>query len=169
MQRKILVELARLDSEDVRGALNILFDEGRGLRERCEHFYDIMYGLGKEYNINKGETYQGYNAMSTYLWLRYPAKYYFYKYSVYTEVANRFGVQTVGRRESEYNKMVKEFQLFDRGGEYLAKDDELIHIVEDTISDDYIKDDNYHCLTTDFCFFLRPLYGKRKDKSRVNA
>ncbi len=167
--RKILVELAMHNSDAVRDSLNMLFDEERDLQERCEQFSGILYGLGKTYNINKGETYQGYNAMSTYLWLRYPSKYYFYKYSVNAEVARRFGIQTAGLRETEYSKMIKGFQLFDSVREFLAKDEELMHIVDETLSDDCFRDDDYHCLATDFCFFLRPLYGKRKDKSRVDV
>ncbi len=167
--RNVLIELSKINPEIVRAAFKRLFNEEEDLQERCKFFYDEMEKLGSLQNINKGKTYQGYNAMSTYLWMRYPDKYYFYKYSVNTEVAKRFGLDVAGLREPEYTKMITGFQMFDQIRNGIAADNELCRIKEEMMTDNCCNDDEGHCLTMDFCFFVRPLYDKRKDKNRVNV
>ena len=55
--------------------------------ERYERFVADAEELKEKYIEDKGKQhYQYLNAISTYLWLRYPDKYYIYKYSVNHDV-----------------------------------------------------------------------------------
>lgn len=78
--RNMLEEFCELDETKVREMFRELFDENQNVVFRINQFRKNadellrLWGKGKQH-------YQTLNAITTYLWLRYPDKYYIYKYS----------------------------------------------------------------------------------------
>lgn len=57
--------------------------------------------------------YQNTNAISTYLWLRYPDKYYIYKYEIFREVALVLEADDVPRRDGLAESMLAGYRMYD--------------------------------------------------------
>lgn len=57
-----------------------LFDENKDVYERMNAFKLQASILLERYGNGAAQHYQYENAISTYLWLRYPDKYYIYKF-----------------------------------------------------------------------------------------
>ena len=65
-----------------------LFDESQDLAARVYAFQTVAEELRSKYDDGTWRNhYQNTNAISTYLWLRYPDKYYIYKYELFRAVA----------------------------------------------------------------------------------
>ena len=75
--KAMLLEFAEADSEAVRAAFMDLYDESKDLEERVEAFWAFTEDWKANRNPDGWKNhYQNTNAISTYLWLRYPDKYY---------------------------------------------------------------------------------------------
>ena len=80
--RGMIKAFATVDAEAVRGMFLDLFDESKNLAERIDSFKTRSDELREKYDDGTWKQhYQGEGAITTYLWLRYPDKYYIYKYS----------------------------------------------------------------------------------------
>ena len=76
----MIKEFAEKAPEEVRAMFIALFDESKDVVTRIIDFKDQSSILLQKYGNGAKQHYQFENAVSTYLWLRYPDKYYIYKY-----------------------------------------------------------------------------------------
>lgn len=79
---------AKTAPEEVRSMFIALFDESNDVVTRILKFKDKSSLLLEKYGNGAGQHYQYENAVSTYLWLRFPDKYYIYKYGEVKAVAD---------------------------------------------------------------------------------
>lgn len=97
--RNMIKSLSAADPEAVRGMFLSLFDESKDLAERMEQFQASADDLRIKYDRGSwSQHYQTPNAITTYLWLRYPDKYYIYKYSEVKAFAKAIDSDFVPRR-----------------------------------------------------------------------
>ena len=97
--RGMIKAFAEADAEAVRAMFINLFDENKDLAERVEKFQSDAEALRTKYNDGTWKQhYQNLNSTSTYLWLRYPDKYYIYKYSECRAVAKELGSDFVPKK-----------------------------------------------------------------------
>ena len=78
--KAMIVTFAQEDPEGVRAIFRLLYDETWNLAERVDRF--IAYAEDRKLNHNDvgwKNHFQDIKAVSIYLWLRYPDKYYIYK------------------------------------------------------------------------------------------
>ena len=78
---KMIEGFAKAAPEEVRAMYLALFDETQDVISRSLAFKDQAGILLEKYGNGAAQHYQYENAITTYLWLRYPDKYYIYKYS----------------------------------------------------------------------------------------
>jgi 5-methylcytosine-specific restriction protein B len=97
-------------------------------------------------------TYQDPNSISTYLWLRYPDKYYIYKYAEARIAALK--LCGLSLPTSKYNRMTFCFDLYDAICNELAKDAELVTMSSNSLADDCYRDNALKTLTIDICYFI---------------
>lgn len=71
---------AKTAPEEVRAMFIALFDETQDVVQRVLNFKDQSSTLLEKYGNGAAQHYQYENAISVYLWLRYPDKYYIYKF-----------------------------------------------------------------------------------------
>ena len=64
-----------------------LFDESADVVERITAFKQQAVSLLEQFGDGAAHHYQYENSITTYLWLRYPDKYYIYKYGEVKNVA----------------------------------------------------------------------------------
>lgn len=88
---KMIQGFAKVAPEEVRAMYIALFDESQDVVTRILEFKNQSSILLEKYGNGAGQHYQYENAVSTYLWLRYPEKYYIYKYSEVKTVADELG------------------------------------------------------------------------------
>ena len=80
--RKMIIEFAKADKEAVRVMFSGLYDENIALVDRVEKFQAMVEDIRLKYNQgNWQQHFQNSMAISVYLWLKNPEKYYIFKYS----------------------------------------------------------------------------------------
>ena len=86
--RQMMLSFAKAAPEEVRSMFIALFDESKDFYERMNAFKLRSSVLLDKYGNGAAQHYQYENAISIYLWLRFPDKYYIYKYSEVKKVAS---------------------------------------------------------------------------------
>lgn len=163
--RDMIVGLAQSDPAYVATMFRSLFDENTDLAIRSEKFANDAEQIRTKYNGKFfGKNYQTMNAVSTYLWLMYPNKYYFYKHSVAQEVSSETGISYNAGRIPEAQKMIKQFALMDVISSILRKDGRSRMLLDPRLDQSLYNDDQLHCMAMDFAFFIRPCYKNRKEE-----
>jgi len=75
--RGMIINFAKADDEAARQMFRNLYDESRDLGERIDAFQSAAETIRTRYDDGTWKNhYQSTNAISTYLWLRFPDKYY---------------------------------------------------------------------------------------------
>ena len=86
--RGMIINFSKADNEATRMMFKNLFDESQDLEGRVDAFQTESEELRAKFDDGTWRNhYQNTNAISTYLWLRYPDKYYIYKYELFRSVA----------------------------------------------------------------------------------
>lgn len=84
----MIVGFSKSAPEEVRSMFIALYDESRDVWERVNAFKNKAAILLEKYGNGAAQHYQYENAITTYLWLRYPDKYYIYKFGEVKTVAS---------------------------------------------------------------------------------
>lgn len=88
--RKAIIWMAEKDEEYVREMFRDLFSLSKDLRERIEKFrYSAAYMIDKYKEKNINQHFQDDRAIMVYLSMRYPDKYYLYKFEMFKEFVGR--------------------------------------------------------------------------------
>jgi len=137
---------------EVRSMFRELFNESIDLAQRVGSFEKRAVELCKLNPTLWKSHYQTPNSISTYLWLRYPEKYYIYKYSVIKDNAQKLcGIELPS---GKYDRMIFGFSLYDAMCEELAKDSELTKMSKGSLTGDCYPDDALRTLTIDVGYFI---------------
>ena len=143
-----------------------LYDESKDLCERIANFKNKSNTLLERYGNGAAQHYQYENAIMTYLWLRYPDKYYIYKFgevkavSLELESDYRF-------KKGAYEDNIRNFMaLYDEICAELQQDDELRNLLNSQITSTCYTDPELRTLTIDVGFFIFR-YWNKKDSTNV--
>ena len=93
-----IINLAKLYPNEVCKMFIELFDESKNIYERISTFKENSEALFKKSEETDNRHYQTENAITTYLWLRYPDKYYIYKFSEVVAVSNELESNYIFKR-----------------------------------------------------------------------
>lgn len=146
--------------EEVRAMFIALFDESKDVVERIIAFKDQSSTLLEKYGNGAGQHYQYENAVSTYLWLRYPEKYYIYKYSEVKTVADQLGCDLVFKKGAYVDNLRNFFSLYNDICEYIKTDNELLSLFKACLDDACYPDGGYRTLTFDVGFYISRTVGQ---------
>lgn len=149
-----LLVTSEKDPEAVRKMFVDLYDENADIWERIENFKSTAEILRKKYFPNDKQHYQGENAISTYLWLKYPDKYYIYKFSEVKAVSTVLNSDFVFKKGAYETNIRNSISLYDEVCEELSKDAELVEMLANAIDDTCYADNMLRTLTTDIGFFI---------------
>lgn len=160
----MIIRWAEEHTEQLREMFRNLFNEDLDLEGRVQAFIEASDAIMAGSDLNP---YQNTNAVSTYLWLRYPDKYYIYKYSEYRMVAKSL--------QSDYHpvkgpisSMIDGFKFYDAIREKLLQDEEMKALLSRQVAsnaDRYYVDNNLNTLTIDLGFYIGNYmwYPREKD------
>lgn len=136
----MMSEFAKAAPEEVRAMFIALFDESRDVFERMDEFKHQSSVLLEKYGNGAAQHYQYENAISTYLWLRYPDKYYIYKFSEVKTVASELE-SDYQFRKGAYAENIRNFlNLYDEISAALKEDAELVNLLHSHLTDDCYPD-----------------------------
>jgi 5-methylcytosine-specific restriction protein B len=162
--RGMIKDFAVADSEAVRSMFIHLYDESMDLSERIDQFMMSAEELRVKYDDgNWAHHYQTVNAVSTYLWLRYPDKYYIYKYTEYRASAKELGSDYVPKKGDGAVSVVKGFHFYDEIREVIVNDGELDKMMCDVLTENCYPDSEKITMTIDLSFFVSRFYSQYKD------
>lgn len=150
--RKMIVEFAQIDPEAVRGMFRNLFDEGIDLQHRIDVFKESAGRLLQQHGAPSD--YQNENAISTYLWLRYPDTHYVYKWSVVREVARQLGSDFRFKQGHGPQNVLDQSVLYGEIHDIVGADEELAQMLHSVLTEDCYPDPNLTTLTGDLGFYI---------------
>jgi len=160
-------EFAKVAPDEVRSMFRDLFDEGSDLMRRVSALEKRSEALRLLHPESWKSHYQTPNAISTYLWLYYPEKYYIYKYSVIKDNAQK--LCGVDMPSGKLDRMVFGYALYDAICGVLAKDSELIEMSKGSLTDDCYPDNALRTLAIDVGYFIAVHSSKEKYKVATDS
>ncbi len=154
---------AKAAPEEVRAMFIALFDETQDVVQRILNFKDRSSTLLEKYGNGAAQHYQYENAISVYLWLRYPDKYYIYKFSEVKKVTDELGSDVHFKKGGYADNLRKFYALYDELCSELKKDGELRNMLKSQLTDNCYSDPELRTLTIDVGFYISRFYSERND------
>lgn len=152
--KEMIVGFAKSAPEEVRAMFIVLFDETKDVVERIGAFKLQSTILLEKYGNGAAQHYQYENAISTYLWLRYPDKYYIYKFSEVKAVAGELE-SDYRFKKGAYSDNVRSFLLlYDELNDALKEDAELVELFHSQLTESCYPDPELRTLTVDVGFYI---------------
>lgn len=159
---------AQIAPNEVKEMFVSLYDESEDVVERIVNFRKAADNFCKKYRDENESHYQFENAISIYLWLRYPDKYYIYKYGVVKDVASKLGTDLKFTKGHNSNNLRNFYELYNEICEKVNADDELKSMFNSQLTDDCYKDANLRTLTSDIGFYISKHYDEQNNKEENN-
>ena len=150
-----IISFSERNQDKVRKMFSELFNENETLHKRISSFKEEAKSLLKNINNN---SYQAENAITTYLWLKYPDKYYIYKFSEVVAVSNELESNYIFKRGEFTNNIENFFKLYDEICSKLQSDNELKNMLSSVITDTCYPDSELKTLTIDVGYFISKHY-----------
>ena len=164
----MIIGFAKAAPEEVRSMYMDLFDESKDVYERIGNFKKQADGLLEKYGNGAKQHYQYENAITTYLWLRYPDKYYIYKYSEGKTVSDELESSYSFKKGAYKENLRSFFGLYNEICEELKKDAELVHLFKSQLTDQYYPDPELKTLTGDVGFYISHDYLQQGNATKEN-
>lgn len=150
--RAMLLGLANKEPETVREMFRNLYDESKDLSQRVSKFMVQANELHKR-NPGGQSHYQGTRAISVYLWLKYPEKYYIYQYAIYDTNVKVLEADYIIKANGKPESMLEGFKFYNEIRVALLDDKELVKLNLENGVDGY-KDEKLNTLTVDVGFYI---------------
>lgn len=132
--RAVIMDFSNADSEATRQMFRELYDETHDLAERVDAFQSAAEALRTARDDGTWKNhYQNTSAISVYLWLKYPDKYYPYRYSVSHDIAAELNFSTPPKRDGSVDSMLKGYRLYDELRDELCKNAAITQMIRSAI------------------------------------
>lgn len=156
----MIVGFAKAAPEEVRAMFIALFDESQDVFERMNAFKMQSSILLEKYGNGAAQHYQYENAISTYLWLRYPDKYYIYKFGEVKTVASELESDYRFKKGAYADNIRNFLKLYDEISVTLKEDTELVNLFQSQLTDTCYPDPKLKTLTIDVGFYISRRYSQ---------
>lgn len=163
----MILSFAQAAPEEVRALFIDLFDESKDVVNRILKFKGRSTELLSKYGKGAGQHYQYENAISTYLWLRYPDKYYIYKYSEVKLVAKELEFEYSFKKGAYSDNLRNFYLLYDDICADLKKDVQLRQMLKTQLTDDCYSDPELKTLTIDVGFYIGKKHAKKPPTANI--
>ena len=167
--RRWVSTFASYEPETMRQMFRDLFDESRDIGDRVKEFWNTCDLLLKKYNDGSWRLhYQSTNAVSVYLWLMYPDKYYIYKYEVFKAVAKELSSDYRPSRSSSVSNLTGGYRMYDEICKAVSENAETVSLVRRYLTDTCYSDPGNITLTMDIGFYIGMYLVPAREKQRNN-
>ena len=159
--RGMILEFAKADQEAVRSMFRDLFNEGSSVVDRVNRFIVEAENLRAKYgNTTWKSHYQNVNSISTYLWLRYPDKYFIYKYSECKKAAAVLESDFKVKKGAKAEVLIDFIRFYGEIADFLKNDPDSINMIQSVLTPDCYADPQYHTLAIDVGFYISRYYSE---------
>ena len=165
--RQIIEIFAQKDTEEVRSMFQTLFDENKDIAKRFKIFEAKSNFLFETYPINYKNHNQDATVMLTYLWLRYPDKYWFYRFMQVKSFSSRLKSDYAFKKGANVANLIACMNFYNEVRDVIAQDFELVDMFRAALTDDCYPDPQLVTLTADVAYFSKN-YKSDEDHSRVD-
>jgi len=147
---RMLVQYGEHRPNEVRQLFRNLYDEEEDLYERIDSFQVGINAVHDELFENK-KTYQDPRAIIVYLVLRYPERYFFYKFEMFKQFSEK--LELIYKPVKGHIKNIGHFNSQCELIRYeLSLDQEILKLHKNRITADCYYDENLNILTQDFIY-----------------
>lgn len=143
---------AKKEPETVRAMFQDLYDETKELKQRINNFIKQSNELHKRNPSGKSH-FQTPSTISVYLWMKYPDKYYVYRYKIFDVNSKALLANCKIKRDGKPETMIEGFKFYDEIREELARDKELVDLNLKYSLEKY-KDESLNTLTVDLGYYI---------------
>ena len=150
----MIVGFSKHAPEEVRSMFIALFDESKDIWERINAFKMQASILLEKYGNGAAQHYQYENAITTYLWLRYPDKYYIYKFGEVKTVASELESDYRFKKGAYADNIRSFLRLYDEISAALKEDTELVNLFQSQLTENCYPDPELKTLTIDVGFYI---------------
>ena len=161
---RMITKFAWTSPEEVRAMFLRLFDETVDVYERIKAFKADAAVMLNKHGKGLANHYQNENAITTYLWLRFPDKYYLYKFGDVKVAASELKSSYLFKKGFYADNIRNFYRFYDELNEELKKDEELTALLKSKLDSKCYPDPEYRTLTEDIVFYishyLKPDYFK---------
>lgn len=168
--RGMITNFAKADAEATRAMFRNLFDESQDLAARVDAFQAAAENMRAKYDDGTWRNhYQNTNAISTYLWLRYPDKYYIYKYELYRAAATELSADYKPKRNGSVDSMIGGFKMYDEICKAIVADSDIPAMVKNALTPTCYADSEMKTTIIDFGFYLARFYLEERKAEQEEA
>ncbi|HBN00383.1 MAG TPA: hypothetical protein DD384_04025 [Firmicutes bacterium] len=161
--RGMIRAFASAAPEETRAMFVNLFDESKDYASRVVKFDSDAEAIRVKYGDgNWRNHFQDARAVTTYLWLRYPEKYYLYKYSECMALAKALDSDFMPRKRRTFDNINGAKKLYDEVCALLQEDQGIKDILDSCLDGKCYPDTALRTLTIDFGFYV-----SRKEKTEI--
>ena len=159
--RGMIEGFAKTAPEEVRAMFINLYDESKDVYDRIKAFKDQSSIMLEKYGNGAAQHYQYENAITIYLWLRYPDKYYIYKYGEIKTVADELGSDYRFKKGAYADNIRSFIKFYDEICDELKLDTELVNLLKSQLTDTCYPDPDLKTLTIDVGFYISRYYSQK--------
>jgi hypothetical protein len=159
---RMIVKFAETAPEEVRAMFIALFDESKDVVTRITEFKDQSSILLEKYGNGAGQHYQYENAVSIYLWLRYPDKYYIYKYGEIKTAADELNSDYRFKKGAYTDNLRNFYNFYNELCTEIKKDEELVGLFKSQLTEDCYPDPEFRTLTIDVGFYISRYFSQKE-------
>jgi len=147
----MLLENTKESPEEIRVLFKDLFNEDLDILRRVENFRKQFNLLSKSVFPEKKNHYQDHRAVIVYLALRYPERYFLYKYGMFKKFAERIDYAHLPIKGRVDNIGLYQ-NLCELVRHEITQDQELLNQHEKRLDINCYRDKDYNVLTQDFIY-----------------
>ncbi|MDO5010540.1 MAG: AAA family ATPase [Intestinibacter bartlettii] len=166
--KNMILYFTQKDPEMVREMFVNLFNETISLSRRIDSFRDSCDMLLKQYgNENMSNHYQYLNAISTYLFFRFPEKYCIYKEGKFKAFATKVGYDNIPKRGS-FDILEAYYNMCDLVLEVVKSDEELVQIAFSRFNGLNFSDNGLHLISEEIIYIGSRFNLNCETKQEIN-
>ena len=160
LPKRMLFRFCEYEADNVKQMFVNLFDERKELAERINSFSNSANGILQRHWKQGLSSYQGLRAISTYLWLMFPDKYYIYKSSCVNALTSYLGIDFKKSTKLKGQNVVNVYAIYDQVAETLMQDKELRSMLDASLDKECYSDPMARTLVVDFAYYLDKRYNQ---------
>ncbi len=152
--KRMIEFFAKTAPEEVRAMFSDLYDEKQDVYQRIKKFKESAEKLLVNYGNDKKSHYQKENAISVYLWLKFPEKCYIFKFEAVKKIAEELKSKLVFKKGKHRDNLKNSYALYEELRNELRKDNDLVNLLKSNLTNTCYSDPEFITLTMNVGFYI---------------
>lgn len=157
--KRMISNYLEKDTNSVKFLFNELFNEEKDLFERMDAFQNGIHIIHNKYFKTLKNTFQDHRAIIFYLCMRYPERYYLYKFEMVKKFYKLIDYPDKPKAGKKQN-ILHYYSVCEIINQEILKNDDLIKLHYSRLTKEHYQDQSLHILTQDIIFAATHFLGK---------